>query len=265
MAAVLMITALITALASAQEPKAPRRGGFGGGGGFGGPGGAGGSSAMLLGMPEVKTELGTSDEQNKKIEALLADLQEQMRASFGNFQELQSLSREERDKKMAEGRKKAEETSKKADEQVSKVLEPKQVERLSQLRLQREGVAAFSRADIAKQLGLTDEQGEKIRKIQEEARTEGRANRNLSEDERREFFTKQRERREKAQSDTLAVLTDVQKTKWTEMKGKEFKFPETRGGFGGGFGPGGGRGGPGGGGGGQSNEEKKRPERKKDA
>jgi len=52
--------------------------------------------------------------------------------------------------------------------------------------------------------------------------------------------------REKVQAYVLAALTDEQRAKWAEMKGKEFKFPQPK--FGG-FGPGG-RGGPGGPGGG---------------
>jgi hypothetical protein len=56
-----------------------------------------------------------------------------------------------------------------------------------------------------------------------------------------------REQFEKARADTLAVLTDAQKAKWAEMKGKEFTFPA----------PGrGGRGGAGGNGG-----ERQRPAR----
>ena len=232
---------MITSLTLAQPPGRQGRG-FG----FGGQG----SGAMLLAIPEVRKELGTSEDQNKKIDELLAGLQDQMRESFGNFQDIQNLSQEERQKRFEETRKKGEEIGKKADEKLSKLLEPKQTERLKQLRLQREGAGAFGRDEIAKEIGLTKEQQDKIRKIQEESRPQvgGAGFQNLSDEERRELFTKMREQREKAQKDTLAVLTEEQTKKWSEMKGKEFKFPE------GGFGR------PGGGGG---NEERKRPEKKK--
>src|SRR5438067_9049073 len=93
---------LIAAVALAQPPggRGPGRGGRGGfgGPGFFGPGGGPASVAALLRMPEVRKELGTSEPQNKQIDAVLAEQQEQMRASFGaiNFQELQNLPEEER-------------------------------------------------------------------------------------------------------------------------------------------------------------------------
>ena len=243
---------MIASLTLAQQPKRQGRGGFG----FGGPGGQG-SGAMLLATPEVRKELGTSDEQNKQIDGLLEDLQEQMRASGGNinFQELQNLSQEERQKRIEEARKKRDENGKKTDEKLSKILEPKQTERLKQLRMQREGAGAFGREEIAKELGLSKEQQDKIRKIQEDSRPQGgggAANvQNLSDEERRELRTKMQERVQKAQKDMLVVLTEEQKKKWEAMKGKEFKFPEGRGGFGGA-----GAGGPGG-------EQRKRSEPKK--
>lgn len=221
-------------------------------------GGMQGSSAMLLAIPDVQKELAVSDEQKKQVDELVSNLQEQMRGAFGSFEEIQNLSQEERQKRLEESRKRSEEANKNAEEKLGKILDAKQLERLNQLRLQREGQAAFNRAEIAKQLGLTDDQQAKIRKIQEESRPQARGGfggQNLSEEERSALFAQMRERREKAQADVLAVLTDEQKTKWAAMKGKEFKFPEPQGGFGG-FDRGGR--------GGRPTEERQRPERKKD-
>src|SRR5207237_6316056 len=100
-----------------------------------------------------------------------------------------------------------------------KVLDAKQRERLAQLRVQREGAMAFQRPEVAKQLGLTKDQQEKIRKTQPEGPP----------------FFRGPGQDEKGLADALAALTDVQKTRWAELKGKEFKFPQ----FMGGFGPGG--------------------------
>ena len=195
------------------------------------PGGSGGpmmmpfgmpmSGAMLLGMPEVRTELGTNDSQNKRIDEVIAELQRQMRQAMEgmDFRELPNLSPEERDKLFAEMRKKNEQANQKADEAVAKVLEPKQIARLNQLKLQREGPMAFNRDDLAKQLQLTNEQREKIRSVQENAPPP---------------FGFDPEQRRKLQADLLAVLTKEQQAKWSEMAGKEFRFPEPRG-----FGPGG--------------------------
>src|SRR5689334_14081571 len=92
--------------ASAQPPGGPGPGGFGGPG-FGRFGGSPESPLMLLRMPEVRKELGISGGQNKQLDALLADVQKQTRAAFEtiNFQELQELSQEERDKRFGQARK----------------------------------------------------------------------------------------------------------------------------------------------------------------
>jgi DNA-binding TFAR19-related protein (PDSD5 family) len=235
---------VVLAAATAVQAQDRRPGGGRGGFGFGGPGGGFfATSDALLGMPEVQKELGVSDEQKGLIEDMVADIREKRREAFtgGGFQDFQNLSQEERQKRMEEGRKKGEEIQKKADDMVSMILEPNQLDRLQQLRLQREGVGAFSREEIAKKLALSDEQRDKIRKIGEEAFTPpagggGFQNfQNLSEDERREARNRMRERMEKMNSDILAVLTPDQKATWEKMQGKQFDFPAPRG-FGGGGG-----------------------------
>ena len=99
-----LVLVLSASVASAQQPRGQGRGGFGG------PGGFQGSPAMLLGVPEVQKELGLNDDQKKQLEQLVSDLQEEMQASFANFnfQEIQNLSQEEREKRFGEARKKAE-------------------------------------------------------------------------------------------------------------------------------------------------------------
>src|SRR3972149_6675178 len=165
-AAVVLTASLIVA----QEQKRQQgRGGPFGFRGFGGPG----ANAQLLGIAEVQKELGISDEQKGLVEDMLADLTEQGRAAFGGFRDSQNLSEEERRKRMEEGRKKAEELGKKAEEMIGMILEPKQVERLGQLGLQRQGTMAFARPDIIEKLGLTEEQQQKVRSIGEGMRAEG--------------------------------------------------------------------------------------------
>jgi hypothetical protein len=227
--------ALVASAATAQDqPRGRGRGGFGGGG-FGGPGMN--SPVALLGIPEVRKELNVSDEQGKEIDDVLAKVRE-ARGGF-NFQDFQSLGEDERQKRMDEMRKKGEEADKAAQEKLDKILKPEQLARLNQLSLQRQGLMALARPEVAKQLGLSQEQQDKIKKIQDESRPQPRGfGQNLSDEERQKLFAERQERQEKAQAETLAVLTDDQKTKWTELKGKEFDFPAF-GGPGGGGGPGG--------------------------
>lgn len=224
------LAALLSAAAGlAQPPGGPARGGFRfdaiGPPPFGGPA----SVAGLLRMAEVRKELATTEPQNKQIDSLLA---EQMRPAFINFQELQDLSDEERAKRFDEARKKSEQAAKKADEKLAGILDARQMKRLNELRLQREGVASFRRPDVVKQLGLTGEQQEKIGKLQPQGPMF------FGPGPGGPFGPGGPGRTDKATADALAILTAEQKAKWTAMRGAEFKFPQPQGGMFGFGGPG---------------------------
>ena len=133
----LMIVAATTVQAQDRRPQ-----GFGGFGGFGG-----GFDVFLLGSAEVQKELGVSDEQKGLIEDMMTDIRNQRQqggrqGGAGGFQNFQNLSEEERRKLQEEGRKRMEEFNKKADEMINMVLEPKQTDRFTQLRLQRSGATS---------------------------------------------------------------------------------------------------------------------------
>jgi hypothetical protein len=76
------------------------------------------------------------------------------------------------------------------------------------------------------------------------------------------MMARMQKHRDKMQTDILAVLTDEQRAKWAEMKGKEFKFPQPK--FPGGFGPGGGGGAGGFGPGGKAAERTRPPVKTRD-
>jgi Spy/CpxP family protein refolding chaperone len=210
--------AAVAATASAQ----PGRGIFGGR-----------SSSMLLTIPEVQKELNLNDDQKKQIETLTREAREKLRASFGqvNFQELQNLSAEEREKRVGEIRTKVEEAGKGIDEKVGKILDARQAKRLHQLWLQSQGAMALTRPEVIAKLGLTEEQQSKIKKIQADARSAGRPgfSPNQSAEERQAAMKKIRDQMEKAHKDSLAVLSDDQVLDWTNMCGKTFKFPPRQG------------------------------------
>jgi hypothetical protein len=189
------------------------------------------------------------------VQPILDEFREQSRAAFGSidFQAMQDLSPEQRERRFAEAREKSEAVNRQADERIAKVLEAEQRERLDQLRLQRDGVAALARPEIAEKLGLTEDQVASIRRIQDQSRPRvpGGFNPEQSEEDRRAMFDRMREQREKADSDILAVLSEAQRDQWQRMQGKPFEFPMFgfggRGGPEGPGGPGPGPGGPGGG------------------
>ena len=180
-------------------------------------------------MAEVQKELEVSDDQKGLIEDIQKDLRQQLGGNTSP-EEFRNLSQEERQKRMDEFRKKSEELSKKADEMIGMLLEPKQAERLNQLRLQREGPSSLGRAEVAGKVGLSAEQRTKVRKILDdlEAANQGlfRNMRDLPREERGQVFTKVREQRDKAEADILGLLTAEQKALWQKMQGKKFEFPQ---------------------------------------
>ena len=60
-------------------------------------------------------------------------------------------------------------------EAISKILEPKQKTRLGEIELQREGIFAVARTDVAKKLKLTSTQTDKIKTIVDQMRQDERA------------------------------------------------------------------------------------------
>ncbi len=217
-------------VAMAQDQKKGRPGGGQRPGGQGqGPGGFGGGGVTgLLASPEVQKELSVTADQKGLIDDMLKDLRP-TGGGGGGGADFRNLSAEEREKLVAEFRKQGEERAKKADEMTKMILEPKQVERLNQLRIQSEGVSALARAEVADKLSLTQEQKDKIAKIRESSRGErgGFGNQgNASQEDRQKAFAEAKEKRDKANGEILAVLTAKQKESWEQMQGKKFDFPQ---------------------------------------
>jgi len=247
---ILVASALILSatLAMAQGPggQGGRRqpgAGFGRQGGFMGgfmAGGMGGGLGLLR-IPEVQQELKMTQPQIAKIDEAQQTMREAMQEAFqGGFQ---NMTPEEREKAMA----KVEDIQAKA---VASILDQTQLKRFKELELQRMGPNAWFRPAVAKELGLTQEQLAKLRELRQKQMQEMRdmfQNAQTPED-RQKLFEQMRELNKKNQEAMVAVLTPAQKTKWTQMQGTPFKFPEMGPGFFGGRRnrPGGGAGGPGG-------------------
>ena len=202
-----MVIVLATSSAFAGRPgggAAGRPGGgqFGGGG-FGG-GGGGGVMVTVLNA-QVQTELELSDEQKES----LTKLSTEARGNRADFQGLQDLSAEERTKKMAELREAGQVRTAETNKKVNEILLPSQQERLKQIILQTQGPqSAATNEDLAKALGLTDDQKQKIKDIA--------------------ALTLQKLIEEKV----LSVLTPDQQSKLESMKGKKFEFDRTAAGAG---------------------------------
>jgi Spy/CpxP family protein refolding chaperone len=206
-------------------PGGPPQGGPGGGpGGFGGPGGMGGffgggmSDIMILAREDVQKELELVDDQIEQL-GKLRDNNDMRRM----FEQVRDLPQEERGAKMREIMETAQAAVKEALKNI--LLEHQQV-RFKQLTMQwqmRGGGGLASSEDVAKELGISDEQREKLRTKAREL---------------------ERAMRKKLLEDLLKELTPEQQAKYKELVGEPFEFQQDER-----FGPGrGGQFGPGGGG-----------------
>lgn len=217
----------IVSLAVAQEP--PRSS-------LDAPGPRFSNSIELLRIEKVRQELALSDEQMKQLEEAF----EPLNALAGDQREAQGLSPDARRKRFEENSKKGGETSKVVEEKVQRILQPEQLKRFKQLSLQSAGAMALLRPAVVKDLDLTQEQQEEIQTCMQPVRDHLRLAsprpepgqptlKDYSEAEREQWRADLHKLQENAQVDMLAVLSDEQRAKFAEMKGKEFEFPYGRG------------------------------------
>lgn len=222
MGAALLAASLAVAVSPAVAQGGQGRGGRGQGGMFGGGG------MMLLRIPEVQTELKMTPPQIEKLQAKGQEMQEKMRELFQGGGG-QNATQEERMALMA----KMQEMQAKA---VADILDTKQMKRFRELEIQQMGPNAVNRPEIAKELGVTEEQKNKMREIQ---RAQGEAMREIFQGAQGGggFTPEMREKMQALQKSTqekqMAVLTPEQQKKLKAMGGEPFKFPA--------FGPGQGR------------------------
>jgi Spy/CpxP family protein refolding chaperone len=193
-------------------------------------GGFGITKQALVGAEQVQTELKLTDAQKNQI----SDFIESSRGQRGGGQD---LSQEERAARRAA-------QQKEADTKLAAILNADQVKRLDEIYLQVRRASALSDEAIATKLGLTAEQKTKIgdiltaeRETLQGARGDFSGFQGLSDDERRARLAEMQKKTDEINAATekaaLAVLTDAQKTQYTEMKGKAFALDRSQFGFGG--------------------------------
>lgn len=242
---VAVLAGLLLSVPAYSYAQGPGGGGRGFGGGGRGGFGRGGGSADLLRIEEVQKEIGVTEEQKTELAKVVESLRTAERAGGFNREEYQKLTEEERTKRREEFEKLTEEErtkrfeemdkqrqerSKKADESIKALLKPEQWTRLSELRLQREGVRSWSREDVQKQLGLTEEQVAKVKTL---TSAQGPDFRDLSsEEEIAKLREEMKARREAFDKGMAEVLTEDQKATWTKLQGTKFEFPQRGGGRG---------------------------------
>ncbi|MFY9233866.1 MAG: hypothetical protein WAO58_05320 [Fimbriimonadaceae bacterium] len=205
-------------------------GGGGGRGGFGqGRMGGGQGEIALVNRKDVSAELKITPDQKTKLEAAIQKMRDDQRAAReagggGNFQDMTDSERA----KMAETRMAAE---KKA---LESVLSKEQMDRLRQLVIQRLGNGAVNRPDVAKELGVTEDQKKKLADLQTKQREAMMAQfqnggfQDMSQEERQAAMTKMRENMAKQNeimnTEIGKILTKEQTDKLKAMGGAAFKF-----------------------------------------
>lgn len=120
-----------------------------------------GFTATLVAVEEVQRELRLSAEQKAKVNELYEKLKAGV--SLPSQKDLQSLSVEERGRRIAESMRKRTELAQQLREQVYSVLDEAQGRRLKELILQRRGPSVLLDERVCSQLEVTPEQKEKMR------------------------------------------------------------------------------------------------------
>jgi Spy/CpxP family protein refolding chaperone len=180
-----------------------------GGGERRGGGGRGGSIAFLVRNEQIAKELGLTEDQVKKITAAVPE-------------GMRDMSDEDRAKAVT-----------KLEADVKAVMTADQNKRLREIRLQMGGTRALTQPDVAKELGLSEDQVKKIEAALDVPRPEGGGQtpggERPSDEERAKMREEAMKAREAASAKALAVLTPEQKKKWDAMLGKKFELQRQQG------------------------------------
>jgi hypothetical protein len=177
---------------------------------------------FMIFREKVQDELKLSGEQREELDprrnATMQELQQTM-------EKAQSLEPPERDKAVGEFRQKADQS---LEQFLKEALKDAQRKRLRQLMLQQEGLFSLGQAEVAKELGITDDQRQqfmtavqglqqKIEPLIKQAQAGGNP-----EDIRPKVMKARQEQEVKIET----ALTDAQRKQWKEMLGKPFTLDD---------------------------------------
>jgi serine/threonine protein kinase len=164
------------------------------------------SQLHLLCQPAVLDELHLSDDQRPRVKEFCTRVGKEWAASLADVGRVSHAERGRR----------AVERARAYEVEVSGLLTPAQRTRLRQIGLQAEGPGAFSEPEVVAELGLTAEQRDQIRTIEDET---------LFGWMRGPRPTEPGARDRPASERTLAVLTEEQLRRWRAMTGEPLKSP----------------------------------------
>jgi hypothetical protein len=168
------------------------------------------SLARLLTLKEVQTDLKLSDKQKAEAADINNTLTEERHKLFAEV----SKESRERGKKLTE-------LEEKTSAKVNKLLDDSQQKRLREILIQVNGASELLKKDIQRELGVTDEQREKLVTINRE---NAKARREALKNEEGDKTAKSVELQREADKKLLAVLTEKQREQFETLKGKKIEI-----------------------------------------
>jgi len=198
---VFVAVVMVAAAVGAQQQRQGQRGQGQRGGGFGI------NLGQVAANESVQQEIVLTAEQREKLRSAMAEL----RPQGGGPQAMQDLSDEARQALMA----KREAAAKQLEAKLAETLTPEQMKRVKEVWMQAMGVSrAVRQPDVAKALGITEDQLQKIGEVNREMMA---AYRDAAGDpaQMTALRTKTTEKIE-------GMLSDEQKAEWKKMCGKPF-------------------------------------------
>jgi Spy/CpxP family protein refolding chaperone len=117
----------------------------------------------------IQKELGLTEKQKSQLKKLDTTMSQKRRQMFTRTRSRQGNTDPEKMRTSMDSLRREQE------EAISNILEPKQKTRLGEIELQREGIFAVARTDVAKKLKLTSTQTDKIKTIVDQMRQDERA------------------------------------------------------------------------------------------
>jgi Spy/CpxP family protein refolding chaperone len=217
----LVLAAAFVAAAQGQATEGARRGS--------GRGLSRGSLLGLIRLEQVQKELKLSEEQATKVNKVTEELTAQMREQYTALREI-----EDREKRRAKMTELADQFDGKVREQLRDVLAGEQMTRLYQIRTQvRAVVESLGNTYVAGKLKLTDQQKEKVARINKDMQAKRSelfgAMRDATQEQRAAATEKLRKIRSDADKEALAVLTAEQSKAFQQMQGEKIELEIQRG------------------------------------
>ncbi|APB33799.1 hypothetical protein GlitD10_1477 [Gloeomargarita lithophora Alchichica-D10] len=190
---------------------------------------AGTDPLELFQNPQIKQEIGITDEQSTKIKAIGDQFRQDTRALVKGLN-LGQMAPAERDKKLDEIKDEMEKEIGEARTAVEQVLTPEQLKRFKEITLQIYGFGILSYENFVQELQLTPEQQTQLKKLRDDTWSSMRVNLKVPEPgaDSKQIIATNRKRMDQILQESngkaLAVLTPDQQKLVENLKGTKFDF-----------------------------------------